>query len=148
MNTWGPPSPTLASAEDHPKFKLCLIVLSKCLLNFVPAALGSPFHAHRPVVQTLSLTPSCPSPDTAPCCSLRPCLCHTEQSSALPFCFLWGAAAAMRPPLMSNLGPKYFFGENCYFPEKILITFQGWKKSQQWHTVRMGRSPLCFALSS
>ena len=34
-------------------------------LGAVPTVLGSPFHAHRPLVQTLSLTPSCPSPDTA-----------------------------------------------------------------------------------
>ena len=52
-------------------------------LRAVPTVLGSPFHAHHPVVQTLSLTPSCPSPDTAPCRSLGPCRCHTEQSSAL-----------------------------------------------------------------
>jgi len=37
-----------------------------------------------PSGHTLSLSPSCPSPDTAPCRSLRPCRCHTEQSSALP----------------------------------------------------------------
>ena len=50
----------------------------------VPTALCIPFHAHHPLVQPLSLTPSCPSPDTAPCRSLGPCHCHTEQSSALP----------------------------------------------------------------
>ena len=49
----------------------------------VPTALCSPFHPHHPLAQTLSLTPSCPSPDTAPCRSLGPCCCHTEQSSAL-----------------------------------------------------------------
>jgi len=43
-----------------------------------------------------------PSPDTAPCGSLGPCRCHTEQSSALPLRSLWGAAAAMRPPLSSS----------------------------------------------
>ena len=53
-------------------------------LGAMPTALCSPFHVHRPLVQTLSLTPSCPSPDTAPCRSLGPCRCHTEQSSALP----------------------------------------------------------------
>ena len=53
-------------------------------LSAMPTALGSPFHTHCPLVQHLSLTPSCPSPDTAPCRSLGPCRCHTEQSSALP----------------------------------------------------------------
>lgn len=37
------------------------------------------------------LTPSCPSPDTAPCHSLGPCRYHREQSSALPLRSLWGA---------------------------------------------------------
>jgi len=53
----------------------------------MPTALGIPSHVHHPMgplVQTLSLTPSCPSPDTAPCRSLGPCRCHTEQSSVLP----------------------------------------------------------------
>ena len=73
---------------------------------------GQPIHAHRPLVQTLSLTLSCPSPDTAPCRSLGPCHCHTEQSSALPLHPLWGAVAAMRPPLSysalgwTNRGPQ------------------------------------------
>jgi len=44
-----------------------------------------------PLVQTLSLTPSCPSPGTAPCHSLRSCLCHREQSSALPLHSQWGS---------------------------------------------------------
>jgi len=55
-------------------------------------ALGSPFHAHHPLVQTLSLTPSCPSPDTAPCRSLGPYRSHREESSALSLHSLWGAA--------------------------------------------------------
>ena len=71
-------------------------------LSALPTALGSPFHAHHPLVQTLSLTPSCPSPDTALCRSLEPCRCHTEQSSALPLRSLCGAAATMRPPLSSS----------------------------------------------
>jgi len=58
--------------------------------------------AWPPSGEELSLTPSCPSPDTAPCRSLGPCRCHTEQSSALPLRSLWGAAAAMRPPLSSS----------------------------------------------
>jgi len=88
------------STQDHPKFKP--YVWEWCSnAPWSPAltALGSPFHAHRPLVQHLSLTPSCPSPDTAPCRSLGPCRCHREQSSALPLCSLWGAAAAMRAPL-------------------------------------------------
>jgi len=31
-------------------------------LRAVPAALGNLFHVHCPLVQNLSLTPSCPSP--------------------------------------------------------------------------------------
>ena len=45
---------------------LCLRAASRHSLNSL-AALYSPFRAHRPLVQPLSLTPSCPSPDTAPC---------------------------------------------------------------------------------
>ena len=67
---------------------LCLSVIQMLLelqqLRAVLTALGSPFHAHHPLVQTLSLTSTPPSPDTAPCRSLGPCRCHREQSSALP----------------------------------------------------------------
>jgi len=45
---------------------------------------GSPFHAHHRLVQTLSLTPSCSSPATAPCRSLGPRRGHRVQSSVLP----------------------------------------------------------------
>lgn len=48
---------------------LCLGALSRCSINS-----GTWSHAHSPVVQTLSLTPNCPSPDTATCRSLRPLL--------------------------------------------------------------------------
>ena len=57
-------------------------------LRAVRTALGRLLHTHLPLVQTLSLTSSCPSPDADPCCSLGPCLCHREQSSALPLCSL------------------------------------------------------------
>jgi len=40
---------------------------------------------NRSPVQPLSLTPSCPSPDTAPSRSLRPCCCHREQRSVSIF---------------------------------------------------------------
>lgn len=36
----------------------------------MPTALCIPFHAQRPLAQTLSPTPSCPSPEAAPCRSL------------------------------------------------------------------------------
>ena len=93
-------SPTPAFTQDQPKFKS---YFWECCSNSgrsgrMTAILGP----HCPLVQTLSLTPSCPSPDTAPCRSLGPCRCHTEQSSALPLRPLWGAAAAMRPPLSSS----------------------------------------------
>jgi len=40
-----------------------------------------------------SPSPPAARPLTAPCCSLGPCRCHTEQSSALPLRSLWGAAS-------------------------------------------------------
>ena len=49
-------------------------------LSVMSSALGSLFHVHHPLVQTLPLTPRCPSPETAPCRSLRPCRCHREAS--------------------------------------------------------------------
>ena len=76
-------------------------LLELCQLGAVTTTLGNLFHAHSPLVPHLSLTPSCPFPDTAPCRSLGPCRCHREQSSALPLHSLWGAAAAMRPSLSS-----------------------------------------------
>jgi len=88
--------------SDHMSESGVQTLLELQQLNAVPTALGSPFHAHSPLVQPLSLTPSCPSPDTAPCRSLGPCRCHTEQSSALPLRSLGGAAAASRPPLSSS----------------------------------------------
>jgi len=100
----GTMNPIPRSTQHHPKSKpsvweLCPDAL--CTLGAVPTALGRLFRAHRPLVQNHSLTPSCPSPDTAPCCSLGPCRCHTEQSSALPLGSLWGAAAAIRLPFIS-----------------------------------------------
>ena len=91
-------SPTLGLTQDHPKFKP--YVWEQC--PNIPWTLAVWGRAHRPVVQPLSPTPSCPFPDTAPCRSLGPCRCHTEQSSALPLRSLWGAAAAIRPPLSSS----------------------------------------------
>ena len=59
---------------------------------------GQPVPCPLPSGADPSLTPSCPSPDTAPCRSLGPCRCHREPSSALTLRSLGGAAAAMRPP--------------------------------------------------
>jgi len=89
--------------SDHMSWELCpdasWIPAAWCH-NLCPGqAVPGPEH---PLVQNRSLTPSCPSPDTAPCRSLGPCRCHTEQSSALPLGSLWGAAAAVRPPLSSS----------------------------------------------
>ena len=42
---------------------------------------GELCRAHRPLGHSLSLTPQ-PSPDTAPCHSLRPCVCHRAELSA------------------------------------------------------------------
>ena len=59
-------SPAPGSTQEHSKFKLCLTVLSKCSLSSIrsgPRTLpwaGNLFHAHCPLVQTLSLTPAAP----------------------------------------------------------------------------------------
>jgi len=57
-----------ASLNPTQNLPVYLIALSKPLepwqLGAVPAALGRPFHAHCPLGQNLSLTPTCPSPDT------------------------------------------------------------------------------------
>ena len=50
----------------------------------VPTALGSPFHAHRPLVQPLSLTPSCPSPDSSMPFPRALSLSHRAELSAVP----------------------------------------------------------------
>ena len=47
-------------------------------------ALGSPFHAHGPVVQPLSLTPSCPSPDSSMPFPRALSLSHRAELSAAP----------------------------------------------------------------
>jgi len=64
---WKEPTRIKSNSRPHigpPKTEIIrLRALSRCSLNS-----GSPFHAHRPVVRPLSLTPSCPSPDTAPHC--------------------------------------------------------------------------------
>ena len=60
---------------------------------------GSPFHAHCRLVQTLSLTPSCSSPDTAPCRSLGPSQSQSAELSAAIHSPHEGLQAARRPPL-------------------------------------------------
>jgi len=50
----------------------------------VPTALGSSFHAHRPLVQPLSLTPSCPSPDSSMPFPRALSLSHRAELSAAP----------------------------------------------------------------
>ena len=48
-------------------------------IRAVLTALGSLFHAHRPLVQTLSLTPNCPKTaelSVAPLLPVRSCSCH------------------------------------------------------------------------
>ena len=79
-------------------------------LEAMTTALGSMFHAHCQLVKNTFLTPNT-SPGTAPCHSLRPSLCHRDQSSVLPLCFLWGAVADMRPPPAPLLckGPQLLF---------------------------------------
>jgi len=83
----------------------------------MPTALGSPFHAHNLLVHNLSLTPSCPCPDTAPCHSLGPCCCHREQSSALPLYSPRGVCshheASPQPPL--------FWTEQIQEPQPLLL---------------------------
>jgi len=50
----------------------------------VPTALGSPFHAHRPLVQPHSQTPSCPSPDSSMPFPRALSLSHRAELSAVP----------------------------------------------------------------
>ena len=86
----GTPKDHWLQQQDHtgpPKIQT-LRALSKCFW----ISLGMPFHAHRSLVKNLSLTRSCPFPDTAPCRSLGPCQFHREQSSALSLRSLWGVA--------------------------------------------------------
>jgi len=68
-----------------------------------------------------------PSPDAAPCRSLGPCRCHREQSSALPLRSLWGAAAAIRPPLsLPCSGLSTSRDLNCFLcilPSRTFATF-------------------------
>ena len=73
--------------------------------------LGSLFRAHHPPVQTLSLTPSCPSPDTAPRRSLAPCCCHREKSSVLPLSSLWGAVSCY------EVSPQLLWAEQTQWPQ-------------------------------
>ena len=65
MDPQGSSNSAPVSAQDHPNplsegGVQTLLELQQ--LRAVPTALGSPFHAHHPLVQTLSLTSSCPSP--------------------------------------------------------------------------------------
>ena len=84
-NPWEPLSSTPGSTEGHSKIKFEKSRWSLSSSSSGPCPLPCAAHSMSTTrVQTLSLTPSCPSPDTAPCCSLRPCRCHTEQSSAQP----------------------------------------------------------------
>ena len=80
----GPTKAIQSNLRLHTKIHtLCLRAVSKRSQNSstgaVPAAHGNLFHTDCSVVRTLSLTPSCPSPDAAPCHSLGPC--HREQNS-------------------------------------------------------------------
>jgi len=53
-------------------------------------------------VQHLSLAPRCPSLTRLQEALLGPVAVNREQSSVLPLRYLWGAAAARRPPLSSS----------------------------------------------
>ena len=53
-------------------------------LGAVPTALCSPFHAYHPLVQPVSLTPSCPSPDSSMPFPRALSLSHRAELSAAP----------------------------------------------------------------
>jgi len=75
----------------------------------VPAALGSLFHAHHPLMQNLPLTPPSPSPDTAPCHSLGPCCClQRTELSAAPWLPVGCHEASPPPPALYAKEPQPF----------------------------------------
>ena len=69
-------------------------------LRAVSTALGSLFNALCPLKYGISLTPTCPSPDTAPCYSLKSCHCHqrAQISTVLPISLVMEMLAATRSP--------------------------------------------------
>ena len=92
-------------------------------LGAVPTALGRLFHAHCPLVQTLSLTPSCSSPDTVPCRSLGPCCCHRDQSTLLPVrrCSLHEASPQLLCSGLHRL--RGLSCTSCIVPSRLCTTF-------------------------
>jgi len=134
ISSWEGPTRSLNLTPDstqdypHPMSKsIVQMFLELGQHGAITTALGSLFHACCHLVQTLSLTPSCLSTDTAPCHSLGPCRCHTEQSSALPLCSLSRAAAAKRPLLCSGLSqPRDLFITLSSRPFAIFLAHFGY----------------------
>ena len=78
-NSWDHTAPT----------QIQIILLSLMFKGFLNASSLVPQPGPGPDLPTSlwwQTCPSFPSPDTAPCRSLGPCLCHREQSSVLSLC--------------------------------------------------------------
>ena len=84
-------------------------------LRAVPTVLGSPFHAHRHLVQHLSLTPSSPCPDTAPYHSLGSCQQRAELSAVplLPVRSCSHLEASYQPALNKPRDPSHSSSTLC-----------------------------------
>jgi len=79
------------------------------LLEAVLSALGSLLRAHRPLVQNLFLRVTRPSPDVAPCRSLRPCCCHQREEILPPFSISQGSKLLACPIPSQALGREVWW---------------------------------------
>jgi len=88
-------------------------------LGVVPTALRNPFHAQCPLAQTLSLTPSCPSPDSS---MPFPQALLLSQSTELPVrsCSRQEASPQL---LCSGLHKLKNLSCSCTVPSRLCTTF-------------------------
>ena len=122
----GSSSPTAVSSQYHPKVRYTSVSIVQMLLELCQAqchencpedAISVPDHT---LVQNLSLTASCPSPDTAPCCSLRPCPIfifyniHLQQRLSNSQCISIGLMKEQWEEMFSRLKPQRKTGELVY----------------------------------
>ena len=79
------------------------MLLELCQLEATITALENLFHAHHHLVKNLSLAPTSPSPDTAPCPSLRPCCCHQRAELSASSPFLVRSCSCLQPSTESTV---------------------------------------------